>query len=151
MHMLCMLSEQAKAEIQALMARYPEPRSALGMALYVAQREAGWLPPEVMDEVAGLFGIEPTEVRAFASFYDMLHDDGEPGQYEIKICTNVPGVRRGSGRPASALEGRLQVKLGQTTADGRFTLEPSECLGACGTAPMFMCTEKATGKIRYFE
>lgn len=149
--MLFELSEQAKAEIRALMARYPQPRSALGMALYVAQREAGWLPPEVMDEVAGLFALEPTEVRAFASFYDMLHDDGEPGQYQIKICTNVPCRLRGSARLVNALEARLQVKLGQTTPDGRFTLGPSECLGSCATAPMFMCTEKATGKIRYFE
>jgi NADH-quinone oxidoreductase subunit F len=145
------LSEQAKAEIRALQARYPEQRSALGMALYVAQREAGWLPPEVMAEVAELFDLPASDVGEFASFYEMLHDDHEPGQYHIQVCTNVPCMLRGSGKLVAALKARLGIDFKQTTPDGRFTLGPAECLGACGTAPMFMCTEKSTGKIRYFE
>ncbi len=145
------LSEQAKAEIRALQARYPEPRSALGMALYVAQRECGWLPPEAMADVAELFELPASDVGEFASFYEMLHESSEPGQYHIQICTNVPCMLRGSGKLVAALRERLGIDFHQTTPDGRFTLGPSECLGACGTAPMFMCTEKATGKIRYFE
>ena len=68
-----MLSEKAKAEIRALQARYPVARSALGPALYVAQREVGWLPPETMAEVGDLFNIDATEVGEFASFYHMLY------------------------------------------------------------------------------
>ncbi len=146
-----MLSEQAKAEIRALQARYPEPRSALGMALYVAQREAGWLPPDVMAEVAELFDLPASDVGEFASFYEMLHDDHEPGEYHIQVCTNVPCMLRGSGKLVDALKSRLGIEFKQTTPDGRFTLGPAECLGACGTAPMFMCTEKSSGRIRYFE
>ncbi len=146
-----MLSEQAKAEIRDLMARYPQPRSALGMALYVAQREAGWLPPAVMAEVAEIFGLSPNEVGEFASFYEMLWDSAEPGDYYIHVCTNVPCMLRGSGSLVDRLQTQLGIKLHQTTKDGKFTLGPAECLGACGTAPMFMCTEKATGRIRYFE
>jgi len=145
------LSEQAKAEIRALQARYPVPRSALGPALYVAQRETGWLPPDVMAEVAGLFGLDPTEVGEFASFYHMLNDHREPGQYHIEICTNVPCMLRGSGLLADRIKARLGIDFGETTSDSRFTLEPMECLGACGAAPMFACTEKTTGKLRYFE
>ncbi len=146
-----MLSEQAKSEIRALQARYPAARSALGPALYIAQREAGWLPPGVMAEVAGLFGVDATEVGEFASFYHMLNTQREPGQYAIEICTNVPCMLRGSGKLAEALSARLGIEFGQTTPDGKFTLGHVECLGSCATAPMFSCTEKGTGKIRFFE
>jgi hypothetical protein len=68
-----------------------------------------------------------------------------------EVCDNVPCMLRGSGKLTRALEDRLGVPFGQTTPDGKFTLGHVECLGACATAPMFMCTEKATGRIRYFE
>ena len=146
-----MLSEKAKAEIRALQARYPVARSALGPALYVAQREVGWLPPDTMAEVGELFNIDATEVGEFASFYHMLNTHREPGQYHIEICTNVPCMLRGSGKLAAALTERLSIGFGETTPDGKFTLGQVECLGSCATAPMFSCTEKVTGKIRYFE
>lgn len=146
-----MLSDQAKNEIQALQARYPVPRSALGPALYVAQREAGWLPPEVLAEVAELFGLDPAEVGEFASYYHMFHVHHEPGQYLIEICDNVPCMLNGAAKLADLLKERLGIEFGQTTPDGKFTLGRVECLGACATAPMFMCTEKYTGRIRYFE
>src|SRR5512141_1833761 len=100
------------------------------MALYVVQREVGWLPPEVMAEVGELFELTPSDVGEFASFYEMLHDDHEPGQYHIQVCTNVPCMLRGSGKLVDELKSRLGVVFGQTTADGRFTLGPAECLGA---------------------
>ncbi len=146
-----MLSEKAKADIRALQARYPVARSALGPALYVAQREVGWLPPDVMAEIGALFGVDATEVGEFASFYHMLNTHHEPGQYHIEICTNVPCMLRGSGVLADALKEKLGIDFGETTADGKFTLGHVECLGSCATAPMFSCTEKFTGKIRYFE
>ena len=145
------LSENAISEMRGLMARYPVARSALGPALYVAQRETGWLSTEVMAEVAALFELDPTEVGEFASYYHMFNDDREPGRFLVEICTNVPCMLRGSGKLAAALEARLGIGFGQTTPDGLFTLHEVECLGACATAPLFMCTEKDTGKIRYFE
>ncbi|MGQ9489863.1 MAG: NADH-quinone oxidoreductase subunit NuoF [Anaerolineae bacterium] len=146
-----MLSDKAKAEIRALQARYPVPRSALGPALYVAQREAGWLPPAVLADVAELFGLDTAEVGEFASYYHMFHVHSEPGQYLIEICDNVPCMLGGALKLADLLKERLGIDFGQTTPDGKFTLGRVECLGACATAPMFMCTEKYTGKIRYFE
>jgi len=145
------LSDKAKAEIRTLQARYPVPRSALGPALYVAQREAGWLPPEVLAEVAALFGLDEAEVGEFASFYHMFNTRREPGRYHIELCTNVPCMLRGSAWLAAQLQEKLGIGFGQTTPDGMFTLGESECLGSCATAPMFMCTEKYTGKVRYFE
>ncbi|MCX6029296.1 MAG: NADH-quinone oxidoreductase subunit NuoF [Chloroflexi bacterium] len=146
-----MLSDKAKAEIRALQARYPVPRSALGPALYVAQREAGWLPPDVLAEVAAFFDLDVTEVGEFASFYHMYNTHRAPGRYHIELCTNVPCMLRGSGKLAETLRYRLGIEFGKTTPDGLFTLGEVECLGACATAPMFSCTEKGTGKIRFFE
>ena len=146
-----MLSDKAKAEIRALQARYPVPRSALGPALYVAQRAAGWLPPGVLAEVAALFDLDVTEVGEFASFYHMYNTHREPGQFNIEICDNVPCMLGGALKLGDLLHERLGIDFGQTTPDGRFSLGHVECLGACATAPMFMATEKATAKIRYFE
>jgi NADH-quinone oxidoreductase F subunit len=145
------LSDHAKAEIRALQARYPVPRSALGPALYVAQREAGWLPADVLAEVAALFDLDVTEVGEFASFYHMYNTHREPGQFNIEICDNVPCMLGGAAKLGDLLRERLGIDFGQTTPDGRFSLGRVECLGACATAPMFMATEKATAKIRYFE
>jgi NADH-quinone oxidoreductase subunit F len=156
----CVLSETAIAEIRALQARYPVPRSGLGPALYVAQGEVGWLPQEVLAEVAGLFELDPADVAEFASFYHMLNTHGEPGQYHIEVCTNVPCMLRGSGVLLETIREKLGIApreqdkhrnpLG-TSSDGLFTLGEVECLGSCATAPMFSCTEKFTGKIRFFE
>ena len=146
-----MLSDHAKTEIRALQAHYPVSRSALGPALYVAQREAGWLPAPVLAEMAGLFDLEGTEVGEFASFYHMYNTHREPGQYHIEICDNVPCMLRDSAKLGDMLKQRLDVDFGERTGDGKFSLGHVECLGACATAPMFMCTEKATGRIRYFE
>ena len=124
----------------------------MGPALYVAQREAGWLPSEVMAEVGALFGLDETEVGEFASFYHMYNTHHEPGEYHIEVCDNVPCMLRGSGKLAEhARRSGSASTFGETTPDGKFTLGHVECLGACATAPMFMCTEKKTGKIRYFE
>ncbi len=146
-----MLSEQAKSEIRALQARYPVARSALGPALYVAQREAGWLPPDVMAEVAALFGLDVTEVGEFASFYHMYNTHRRPGQYNIELCDNVPCMLGGAAGLGDLLKERLGIDFGGTTPDDKFSVGHIECLGACASAPMFMCTERATGRIRYFE
>ena len=108
-----MLSDKAKTEIRALQARYPVPRSALGPALYVAQREAGWLPASVLAEVAELFGLDVTEVGEFASFYHMYKTHEAPGQYHIELCTNVPCMLRGSGVLAERLKERLDIEFGE--------------------------------------
>ncbi len=145
-----MLSESAKSEIRDIVGRYPQGRSGLVPALYVAQREAGYLPPDVLADVAGLFGLTAAEVEEVATFYTMLHLH-PVGEVHVEVCTNVPCMLRGARACASELKAKLGIDYGETTADGKFTLDHMECLGSCGTAPMFMATERATGKIRYFE
>jgi NADH:ubiquinone oxidoreductase subunit E len=116
-----MLSSEARSEIQALMAQYPRPRSAILPALYVAQREHGWLPPDVQAEIAEIFGLEPMEVYAIAGFYNMLYKKPH-GKYHLEICTNVSCMLRGAEETAEALKEKLHINFGETTDDGNFTL-----------------------------
>jgi len=130
-----MLSPEVKEEIRQVMKKYPDPRSALVPALYIAQREAGWLPPAVQDEVAALFDLEPAEVHAVAGFYNMLYKDPH-GKYHLEVCTNVGCKLRGSDKIVDHLKFKLGIDFGETTADGLFTLDHAECMGSCSTGPM---------------
>lgn len=144
------LSDATRSKIRDLMARYPQPRSALGPALEAVQQQLGYVPEEAMAEVAALFDLDPAEVRAFVGFYHMLHQ--EPlGTYHIEVCTNVPCLLRGAGQCAERLKQRLGVDFHQTTADGLFTLGEMECLGSCGTAPMVAVTKRQANWMRYYE
>ncbi len=145
-----MLSSNARSEIQALMARYPRPRSALLPALYVAQREHGWLPPDVQAEIAEMFGLEPMEVHAVAGFYNMLYKEPH-GQYHLELCTNVSCMLRGANETAEALKAKLHIDFGETTPDGNFTLDHMECLGSCGTAPVVFVRKSHSDWGRYYE
>ncbi|RME84409.1 MAG: NADH-quinone oxidoreductase subunit E, partial [Caldilineae bacterium] len=145
-----MLSDTARTEIQALMGRYPRARSAIVPALYVAQREIGWLPTEVMDEIASIFDMEPMEVYAIAGFYNMLYKEPK-GRFHLEICTNVPCMLRGANEIADYLKQRLGINFGETTPDGNFTLDHMECLGSCATAPMMFARRTRSAWGRYYE
>ncbi len=131
-----MLSDRAIAEIEKARRKYPDPRSALLPALAVAQRENnGWLSPEVMAEVARVMGLLPAEVGSVASFYT-LFNRRPVGRHLIQVCTNISCSLLGAEHIVEYLKSKLNVEVGQTTADGQFTLLEVECLGSCGTAPM---------------
>lgn len=130
-----MLSETTRQRIDALIRRYPERRSALIPALHAVQEEAGWLPPEVIREVAEIFGLTANEVYEVASFYTMLYK--EPvGRYVVQVCTNISCLLCNSEGILSHLKSRLGINTGETTPDGKFTLVEVECLASCGTAPV---------------
>ena len=145
-----MLTDATRNKIRELMARYPQPRSALGPALEAVQQQLGYVPDEAMAEVARLFDIDAAEVRAFVGFYHMLHQE-PTGTYHVEVCTNVPCMLRGAGQCAEQLKQKLGVDFHQTTADGMFTLSEMECLGACGTAPMVSVTKRQADWMRYYE
>lgn len=131
-----MLSPEARDEILALRARYPEGRqkSAVMPALYVAQREQGWLSAELLREVGELLGLPPVHVAAVATFYTMY--EKEPvGAHVIDVCTNLSCLLCGAGELLEHMEQRLGIKRGETTADGKVTIREQECIGACSTAP----------------
>ena len=128
-------SEATLAQYREILARYPERRAALMPTLWLAQREFGWLSLPVMEYVAELMGLPVAWVTSAASFYTMYWKEPK-GRWHIQLCRNLPCALRGAGDVQHAVEGRLGIRDGGRTADGRFSLEEVECLASCGTAPV---------------
>ncbi|MDE5432358.1 complex I 24 kDa subunit family protein [Elizabethkingia meningoseptica] len=125
-------------QVNKIIARYPEGRqkSALIPVLHIAQKEfSGWLDVPVMDYVASLLDIRPIEVYEVATFYTMFNMK-PVGKYVLEVCRTGPCMLKGSDDILDYIRQKLNIKDGETTEDGLFTLKPAECLGACGYAPM---------------
>ena len=120
-----------------LISRYPQgkQKSALLPVLHLAQEQFGWLDVPVMDYVAGLLQIVPIEVYEVASFYSM-YNLKPVGKYVFEVCHTGPCMLNGSDEIITYIQEKLKIGVGETTADGMFTLKTVECLGACGYAPM---------------
>lgn len=136
-------SDEARVLIGKIIQRYPEGRqkSALLPVLHIAQAEfGGWLSPEAMDQVAEVLGIQPIEVYEVASFYTMFNLK-PVGKCVIEVCHTGPCWLLGAEDMVKYMEKKLGIRVGQTTADGMFTLKTVECLASCGTAPMMQIGE----------
>jgi len=130
-----MLSEQHIAKIEELKKRYPRPQPVVLAALWMWQEEHGWISNEGIVEVARLLGLPEHHVYGVVSFYTMFNTR-PVGRHKIEVCTNVSCMLRNSDRILDHIRTTLNVGMGETTPDGRFTLVEAECLGSCGTAPM---------------
>lgn len=131
-------SEEANKRIQEIITHYPEGKhkSALIPILHIAQEQSnGWLDIPVLDHVAEILNILPVEVYEVASFYSMFNLN-PVGKFVLEICQTGPCMLSGSDKILNHIRQKLNIKDGQTTEDGLFTLKPVECLGACGYAPM---------------
>ena len=137
-------SAEKMAEVQALIASYPEgkSKSALIRILHIAEEEfGGWLSIETMDYVAEILNIQPIEVYEVATFYTMFNLD-PVGKHVFEVCHTGPCMISGSDNIMEYIQQKLDIKVGETTKDGMFTLKTAECLGACGYAPMLQCGNK---------
>jgi NADH-quinone oxidoreductase E subunit len=113
---------------------------------HLAQSQDGWLTCEAMEEIADLVGCTPAEVRGTATFYDMLHT--EPvGRHVFSVCTNIACMLAGAYEVLDHAEASLGISVGQTTADGEFTLEEAECLAACDIAPCVQVNHRFFGPL----
>jgi NADH-quinone oxidoreductase E subunit len=128
-------SSEARGEYERVLARYPVRRAALMPVLWLAQREFGYLSEAVILYVAALMELPVAWVASVASFYTMYYKR-QMGRYHIQVCGSLPCALVGAGRIRRCIEGRLGIGLGETTADGRFSLSEVECLASCGTGPM---------------
>lgn len=130
-----MLSEQAIARIEEAKALYPNSRSALLPALWIAQEDCGgYLPKEALQDVARAMDLTPADVESTCSFYSMYNK--EPvGRYVIEVCTNITCSLVGAGGLLRHVLDRLGVGTGEMTPDGLFTVKHVECMAACGGAP----------------
>jgi len=133
------LSAEAYKKIDREIAKYPadQRQSAVMSALTIAQREVGWISPEVEAEVAAYLGMPPIAVHEAATFYNM-YDLTPTGRFKLTVCTNLPCALRNANHAAETLKAKLGIGFNETTADGLFTLKEGECMGACGDAPVML-------------
>ncbi len=131
-------SSEKLNKVTEIISRYPQgkQKSALLPVLHLAQEQfGGWLDVPVMDYVATLLDIEPIEVYEVASFYSM-YNLKPVGKFMFEVCQTGPCMVNGSEGIINYIKEKLSINVGETTADGMFTLKTVECLGACGYAPM---------------
>ena len=134
-------SDEAMKTVETSISRYPlgKQKSALLPVLHVAQAEfGGWLSPETMDYVASILNIKPIEVFEVASFYTM-YNLKPVGKCVLEVCQTSSCWLNGAEDIVKYIEKKLNIKVGETSKDGMFTLKVAECLGSCGTAPMMQC------------
>ncbi len=151
------LTQEIQFKIDQELKKYPKDRarSTVMAALTIVQDKNRWLTRDLIEAVADYIGIPPVQAYEVATFYNM-YDLKPVGKYKLQICTNVPCALQGSVNAVEYLKKKLGIKIGETTADGKFTLIEGECLGACGDAPVVllnnhkMCsymTEEAIDKL----
>jgi NADH-quinone oxidoreductase subunit E len=138
-----MLSESTRQRIDQEIAKYPaeQKQSAVIAALAIVQQEQGWVSPEAERAVAEYLGMPPIAVHEVVTFYNMFNTR-PVGRFKLNVCTNLPCALSGGNTAAQYLSDKLGVALGETTADGVFTLQESECLGACGDAPAMLVNDR---------
>jgi NADH-quinone oxidoreductase subunit E len=137
-------SEAAMAEIRRYISHYPEGRqkSAILPILHIAQAEfGGWVSSQVQDKIAEILNIQPIEVYEVSSFYTMFNLK-PVGKHVLEVCRTGPCMLRGADQLIDHLENRLGCQVGETSADGKFTLKTVECLAACGMGPMLQIREQ---------
>ncbi len=155
---MALLNAESLARIERELGKYPpeQKQSAVMSALAIAQDQHGWLPNELMEEVAGVLGMPPVAVYEVATFYNM-YNLKPLGKHKLVMCTNLPCALSGAVEAAEHLKERCGVKeFNQTSADGRFTVKEGECFGACGDAPVMivdnkrMCSRMTADKLDEF-
>lgn len=127
-------SEATQERARAILASYPQKRSALMPLLYLAMSEDGYLTAEGMEEVARWVGVTPAQVQSVASFYTMYKRE-PTGRYLVSCCTSISCMLLGGDEVLHAVEESAGVPHGETDEEGLISVEHVECLGACGGAP----------------
>jgi len=136
-----LLSDESVGSIRAVIARYPQSRSALLPALHIAQNQLGWISREVMEEVAALLSLNADQVEEVASFYTMYYT--EPvGTYVMEVCKTLPCSILGADEIIEYISQKLGIQPGETTSDGLFSLFRVECLAACHRAPVMQLNHR---------
>jgi NADH-quinone oxidoreductase subunit E len=135
------LTEEIKHELETkYFPRYPTKRAVLLPALHAIQHAYNWIPVQAMEEVGDFLGLAPAEVMDTATFYEEYWLKPK-GEYLIQVCRSLSCEICDSRKLTDHCKKKLGVEVGETTADGRFTLVELECLGACGTAPVALVND----------
>jgi len=139
-----MISDATKARFAREVAKYPadQKQSAVMACLAIVQQELGHVSTDSEQVVADYLGMAPMAVHEVTTFYNMYNQHAT-GKYKLNVCTNLPCQLRDGQKALHHLEHKLGVRMGQTTADGLFTLQQSECLGACADAPVLLVNDRS--------
>ncbi|MFO1221091.1 MAG: NAD(P)H-dependent oxidoreductase subunit E [Burkholderiaceae bacterium] len=137
------LTDATRARFAAEVAKYPvdQKQSAVMACLAIVQHEQGWVSAEAEEAVAAYLGMPPIAVREVTTFYNMYNQQ-PVGRYKLNVCTNLPCRLRNGETALDHVCSRLGVEEGGTTADGLFTVQKSECLGACADAPVLLVNDR---------
>ena len=137
------LSEDALTRFACEVAKYPpeQKQSAVMACLSIVQQEQGWVSAEAEEAVAQYLGMPPIAVREVTTFYNMYNQQ-PVGKFKLNVCTNLPCQLRDGAVALAHLENKLGIKMGETTPDGMFTLQQSECLGACADSPVMLVNDR---------
>jgi NADH-quinone oxidoreductase subunit E len=137
------LTDATRARFDREVAKYPadQRQSAVMACLSIVQQEQGWVSQEAEVAIAAYLGIAPIAVREVTTFYNMYNQQ-PVGQYKLNVCTNLPCALRNGEHALQHVCRKLGVEPYGTTEDGVFTVQPSECLGACADAPVMLVNDR---------
>ena len=137
-----MISDSSKALFDREIAKYPadQKQSAVMACLAIVQQEHGFVSADAEMAVAAYLGMPPIAVHEVTTFYNM-YNQRPVGRFKLNVCTNLPCQLRDGAKALKHLEHKLGIVMGETTADGLFTLQQSECLGACADSPVMLVND----------
>jgi len=140
------LTDEERRELEQALLHYPSRRSAAITALKIVQRHRRWLSDEALADVGGFLAVSVDELDTLATFYNLLYRR-PVGRHVIAVCDSVVCWALGRERLVLALEEHLDIDVGDTTSDGRFTLLPIVCIGACDQAPAMLVDDDLHGPV----
>lgn len=139
--------DEKRDEIEALCAKYPQRRSAILMVLWMVQEKVGWVPQDAMKEVAEIIGVTVAEVYEVVSFYTMFRQH-PVGRHHIAFCHTLACAICGAHEAVAYIRDKYNFPHGKNiSADGRFSIEEVECIGACSEAPAMLLGEVLHGDL----
>ena len=144
---MSVLDDRTLDSIRSCFARYPTRRAVVLPALHEVQQRLGRVQPEAVVEIARLLELAPAEVQDTLSFYGFFKQDEPLGRYRLWVCRSVSCASRDGDALLNYLCQKLGIRPGQTTPDGRITLEAAECLGACEQAPAVLVNDTLHGNM----
>lgn len=138
-----MISDSIKTRFAKEVAKYPaeQKQSAVMACLSIVQQALGHVSADSEAEIAAYLDMAPMAVHEVTTFYNMYNQQ-PVGKYKLNVCTNLPCQLRDGSRALKHLEHKLGIAMGETTADGLFTLQQSECLGACADSPVMLVNDR---------
>jgi NADH-quinone oxidoreductase subunit E len=138
-----MISNAIRTRFDHETAKYPpeQRQSAVMACLAVVQQELGFVDAEQERLIAEYLGMPVMAVHEVTTFYNM-YNQKPVGRFKLNVCTNLPCQLREGGQALQSIEAKLGIKMGETTGDGLFTLQQSECLGACADAPVLLVNDR---------